>query len=128
MPEGKVLDMGNRIMHYNWIAQNFAKLFPDRTFSDKEVFAAPYEEGWIHIRNQFRGNFTTVSLSGSKEAIDRNRHVLGDIVGESWAIHNAEVSQRSDSSFYVDISFHDRHRDTYKMPEDYDKLKHIISV
>jgi hypothetical protein len=118
-PHGKVVDLGTTSMHYNWIAKNLSKLFPDRTFSDSEVFDAPLEEGWIHVRSHGLG----VSMTGNREAIERNRGVLGDIIAERWV-----EAEKGKGKLFVDVSHSDTHRDTYMLPDDYDTVKRLFSI
>jgi hypothetical protein len=122
-PDGKVIDLGNTDMHYNWIAKNFAKLFPDETFSKDAVFDVPHDRGWIHVRNHVMGLHHEVFISGIKQAIERNSDVLGDIVSESWASMRKEGQK-----LWVMVSFHDAHRDVYQLPDDYERVKDLISI
>ena len=122
-PDGKIIDMGSESNHYNWIAKNFAKLFPDIPFSKAAVFDAPYEAGWIHLRNHRQSFSDDISMLGTRETIERNRDVIGDIISETWTL-----AQRDNKQVFVIVSYSEQHRIIYTLPDDYDKVKHLFPI
>lgn len=112
--DGKVIDMKGDSMHYNWIAKNFSKLFPDEEFSDEAVFEVPHRHGWIHVRNRAgwtSGKMPLISITGSKRAVKRRGGILQDIIIDGMDLADS-------GKLMVDISYNDRHRDSYDLPED----------
>jgi hypothetical protein len=127
-PKGKIIDLGTSSTHYDWIADNFEKLFPGEEFNDSNVFDIPLEYGWIHVRNHTLGPISMeVAMTGSKSSIHKNRKILGDIVLEGY--ENFKKRQRyPDDNMFVMISNSIRHRDIYILPDNWDELGRILKI
>jgi hypothetical protein len=118
-PKGKVIDMGNDWMHYSWITRNFHTLFPGEEFSKEKVFDLPFENGWIHFRNH-PGD---VSMTGKREAIRRNKDLIGKII-----MDNFEDRGKYLGKFFVVVYFSKTQREIYELPKDFDELRSIVAV
>jgi len=124
-PNGKVVDLGNSDMHYNWIANNFSTLFPEEEFCDKAVYEAPMKYGWVHVRNHTMGPIKNeVYITGSKAGIRKNSKILGNIVMDGY--ENA-ISKGGDHMF-VFVSNSRNHRDSYMLPDDLGVLGRIVKL
>lgn len=123
-PNGKVIDIptGN-MTHYDYIANNFKELFPNRVFSKTEVFDAPYQDGWIHIRN----HSSTLDIDGKKEAIKKQKSTIMKIIEDRLISNNDEGF----SVFFdwTDTSEHSGQKNirgdtvAFEVPKDFDKMR-----
>lgn len=125
-PNGFVIDIpSGGITHYTYIARNFNKLFPNRKFTDDQVFNAPYEENWIHIRN----HWSMVDIGGKKEAIKKQAKLIQRILEDRMMSkdENTEFEVMVDWTDYTgDKNLGRRDAEYFTMPEHFDRLKKFL--
>jgi hypothetical protein len=120
-PRGKVIDLGNGDMHYNWIAKNWDELFPDVEMTDKGVFEVPEERGWLRVRNHTFGfGVPTLAITGQKRYVKKRGDLLMDLV-----IQGLEQAREKGDELFVDI-YDGNRRTSYVIPEDLDDLMRVM--
>lgn len=121
-PRGKVIDISkSNVTHFDWLIN---KLKP----SDKnDIYALASSNGWIQVRNHTYMTTlgSSVSFTGSKSAMKKNRNAIFAIIDES-------LFDGSNSKFFVDFTFEDDNgnpigeRKGFAMPKDDVKLRRFI--
>jgi len=117
-----VVDLGTASTHHNWIAKNWSKLFPDVEMTDKAVFEVPEERGWVQVRNHTKGfGVPSFAITGKKRFVKRRGSMLMDMV-----LEGLEDARDMGKELYVDISYDDRGRSSYALPDDMSELMRVL--
>jgi hypothetical protein len=117
------MNFGNPDMHYNWIAANFEALFPGIEKNDANVFNAPFDAGWLHVRAHLRSRgvagVDSIRVTGKPAAYRAGEKLLMQVIDDGLAQGEVFVD------FYPDNA--GRTRVSFTLPDDYDAVREYIS-
>lgn len=119
-PGGKVHELRTHT-HFDWIARNFDRLFPDAPdeawkggdLDMNYVFDYPIRMGWVRVRVTHR---ETV-IEGSRTAVKRQGNLLMDII--------MAASQVRDK-YFVSIGSGDERPKQFVLPADWGRLEKFL--
>ena len=106
--------------HYNYIRDNFERLFGRKSLNEGELHDTPYNMGWVHIQN----HLNVFNVRGSCQAVSSRRNLIRDLVFERL-MENRE--------FTVNIEYNNKAMinpfgcaKSFRMPDQYDDLRSVL--
>jgi hypothetical protein len=126
--KGKIIDLGNKYTHGDFLVLNWEKYFPNDELSEKTFWETVYNNGWIQIRNFTHGfSVNDFAITGNKDVIRKRKNLLNDLVFDAYFRLREEGNED-----YLFVGFYWNKngkfidRDVYKLPDDMEPLLKII--
>lgn len=117
---GKVIDIPTgSTTHYDYIAKNFSKFFPNEEYSDMNVYDMPMNYGWLHIRNHNR----SFAINGMRPTIRKRAKLLMEMIEDRYF---------DGDKFHVDFSYDNGKTQSrgpyFKIPDEIEKVKDYFGI
>jgi hypothetical protein len=107
--------------HYDYIQQNFTRLFGRAFLNESEVHDKPYNHGYIHVQN----HFNTFNVRGQHAYISKHKNIIRDMIFDRLMenrdfVVNIEYNNKAKINPYGAIH-------SFNMPVEYDNLRAFLS-